>query len=217
MTGVEDLLGRKFGKLTVVDYGGYLIDSDGRKRSTVRCICDCGAEVIVRATRIRNGKTISCGCFQREKLRDRNLTHKSSGTRLYRIWCAMKTRCDNPNAYAYRNYGQRGIKICSNWANSFDEFQKWAYANGYNEDKSIDRIDNDGNYTPENCRWATTVEQANNKRNNRTLDYNGVIKTVSEWSKILGIPVYVIEDRVNKLCWDTVKALETPVKKGLNN
>lgn len=96
MRGVDDLVGRKFGRLFVVEEGERKIDSDGRHRTSVKCICDCGATVTVRATRVRNGKTLSCGCIQKENLAMRNSIHQSCQTRLYRIWCAMKTRCDNP-------------------------------------------------------------------------------------------------------------------------
>lgn len=212
MRGVDDLVGRKFGRLFVVEEGERKIDSDGRHRTSVKWICDCGATVTVRATRVRNGKTLSCGCIQKENLAMRNSIHQSCQTRLYRIWCAMKTRCDNPNTSIYKNYGGRGITVCDEWRNSFECFQKWALKSGYDDSKSVDRIDNNGNYTPANCRWATKIEQANNKRSNRMLYHNGVYKTVSEWAKVLNLPVYLIEDRVNKLGWSVEEALTLPIR-----
>lgn len=124
--------------------------------------------------------------------------HGGKGTRLYRIWTAMKTRCYNHNSQAYHNYGLRGIKVCDEWLNDFGEFKKWAYDNGYNECLTIDRVDNDGDYTPDNCKWSTVLEQCNNTRKNIKLCYNGDYRTISEWARVLDINVATLSHRYRK-------------------
>ena len=124
----------------------------------------------------------------------------------------MKARCVDSNSHKYHAYGGRGITICEEWLNSFEAFYDWAMANGYRDDLSIDRIDNDGNYCPENCRWATPKEQANNTRTNRLLEHNGEKRTVSEWADITGIAKKAIYRRLGR-GWSVEKALTTPLLK----
>lgn len=121
----------------------------------------------------------------------------------------MKRRCDSESSENYTYYGGRGISYCEKW-NSFENFQKWALSNGYREDLTLDRIDNDGNYEPSNCRWATLKMQGNNKRNNKILKYKGKELTMSQWSDYLGIPYTVIRDRINKCKGNVDKALSMP-------
>lgn len=184
-------------KLTVIEQLDDYISPNGRPQARLKCLCDCGNEVEDLASKIKNGKKLSCGCTK----------EKNTGTRLYRIWKGMKTRCYNLNAFKYDRYGGRGITVCDEWKNNFLNFKQWAYKNGYRDDLTIDRINNDGNYEPLNCRWVTMKEQSNNRENNYIIVYNGESHTLAEWSKKTGIKVITLWDRINLLGWSIEKAL----------
>lgn len=140
-------------------------------------------------------------------------THGKRYTRIYGIWADMKGRCLNPNRPKYVRYGGRGIQVCDEWRNSFASFYAWAMENGYREDLSIDRIDNDGNYCPENCRWITMREQASNKSTNHFITHDGQTLTMSEWARRIGISREVLKDRICRYGWEYERALTTPVRK----
>lgn len=134
-------------------------------------------------------------------------THKQSNTRLYGIWCAMKRRCNNKNTIAYADYGGRGIQVCDEWLNNYVAFMEWALSNGYSEILSIDRIDNDGNYEPSNCRWVDSVAQVANRRSNVVYTYNSESHIISEWASIFGIPYKTLHYRLSH-GWDIADALK---------
>lgn len=200
-----DLSGRRFDKWEVIKRGENISGKPGWL-----CRCECGTLKTVSGSNLRSGLSRNCGCVRQEKLEERNTTHGGCGTRIYRIWCLIKERTTNKNTPAYRWYGERGISMCQEWQD-FETFRVWAESNGYEADLTIDRIDNNGNYEPSNCRWVTQEQQANNTRKNRMLTNNGETHTVSEWARITGIKRSTISNRINRDGWEIEKALTTPV------
>lgn len=190
---IEDLSGRRFGSLTALSYA---------YRSDVghiywNCRCDCGNEVTVRANSLLRGDTTSCGCYVRSHNRELNTKHGMYGTPLNSVWNSMKQRCNNPNHQAYKNYGARGIFICDEW-NDFENFRDWALSNGYEEGLTIDRINNDDGYYPENCRWVDMITQANNRRTNTYITWNDETHTIAEWARLFGITYSALIQRIHR-------------------
>ena len=201
MARYKDIKNNRFGKLTAISF-----EYTKNEKSFWKCRCDCGNEKIVRADHLISGHTQSCGCITKTEHKATHITHNKSNTKLYAIWCSIKQRCFYKKSSNYKNYGGRGISICDEWKENFKTFYDWSINNGYKEGLSIDRIDVNGNYCPENCRWATITEQANNKRNNIQIEFNGVKKTISYWAKETGLSRETIYKRIYK-GWNTKDAL----------
>lgn len=202
-------IGDVFGKLTVV-----ALDKPS-KRSIERmwlCRCECGNMKSANDARLKIGHVKSCGCFMSQRIRETQTTHGQTKTPLYAVWRGIKARCNNPRHKAYARYGGRGITVCEEWNNSFETFKDWAYANGYSQELSIDRIDNDKGYSPDNCRWADVYTQANNMSHNITFCYNGETHTVAEWARILNVGYGALKKRV-KEGWNVDDVVNKPYKK----
>lgn len=193
----NNLTGQKFGRALVLKR----VENKGI-RVAYLCKCDCGNEFIALAHHLKGGGTKSCGCLRTElsKTRGKKLLtkHGKCKTRLYQIWASIKERCFCKTHRAFKDYGERGITICDEWANDFLVFEKWAHANGYSDNLTIDRIDVNGDYCPKNCRWATRQEQQNNRRACRYIEYNGKTKTIADWARYLNIPYGTLYNRIYK-------------------
>lgn len=192
----KNLNGKRFGKLVVIGEADDYIQPNGRRRSRVSCLCDCGNTIDVLRENVVSGKTKSCGCYRRTVSSNARKSHGDSESLLYGVWLSMKRRCDNENVPHYEDYGKRGITVCDEWQHSYESFRDWAMQNGYHEGLSIDRINNDMGYSPTNCRWADSKTQANNRRSNRKLTYNGETHNVTEWAELLGINPKTLFNRI---------------------
>ncbi len=208
MGKTSDLTGQKFGRLKVIGRAPNRIDASGKNRIYWECECECGTIAEVASDSLRSGRQQSCGCYKREYLHKAKSSHQETKSRLYGIWLAMKRRCDTDTLPCYKDYGGRGIQVCDEWVSDYTSFRNWAIQNGYNDGLSIDRIDNDGNYTPDNCRWVDSVAQANNRRSNHLLTLNGETHNITEWAKILGKNPKTLFSRVYS-GWSDEKALTT--------
>lgn len=211
-----DLTGQRFGKLVVI--GRAPNGNCGQTRWM--CECDCGNLTSATSQHLRAGNTKSCGCGKAKFTAEFNRATKTSHggashtnrSRLYKIYTGMKSRCFQKHSRAYKDYGGRGITICNEWLgeHGFENFRDWSLSHGYRDDLTIDRIDNDGNYSPENCRWVTMKQQTNNTRRNRYLTLNGETHTATEWGEITGINRITIVNRC-LAGWTDEEALTIPV------
>lgn len=192
----EDLTGKRFGRLRVIGFDN-MVRMGQRSTAKWKCICDCGNVVTVSQGSLLSGDTISCGCYRNEKFRERVTTHGLSNTPLYTVWNCMKQRCENSNDDYYQDYGARGIRVCDEW-HDFENFNEWGMTNGYSRGLTIDRIDNNGNYSPDNCRWADMITQANNRRSCRYITYAGNTHTIAEWARLFNISYFTLWGRINR-------------------
>lgn len=201
-----DLLGQRFGRLTVIE------ETNQRANGSIlwKCRCDCGNTVLVRSNHLRRGGVLSCGCYNRDII----TSHGETKTRLYRIWDCMRNRCLDADHPQYKDYGGRGITVCDEWS-SFEVFKEWAVANGYKNDAkrgdcTLDRIDVSGDYEPSNCRWVDMKTQGRNRRNNHMLTINGETHCIAEWGEIANI----IPSRISKRLvrgWSPYDAVFRPI------
>lgn len=189
MSKLIDLTGQRFERLIVLEKA----KSDNCGHTRWKCKCDCGNITVVNGCDLKRQKIKSCGCLHKQITKIvamNNKKHGKSKTRLYKIWSGVKSRCYYQKNIEYMNYGGRGIKVCNEWLNKengFMNFYNWAINNGYKENLTIDRIDNNGNYEPNNCRWITYIEQENNKRNNTLIQYKDKQYTLAQLSRKIGI------------------------------
>jgi len=207
MAKVIDLTGKRFGRWTVIRKYGR----NPKGKIMWLCKCDCGTAKIVRGTALTTGATQSCGCLAKELVRERMTIHGQCYSRLYRIWQDMKNRCENLKDIKYHEYGGKGITVCGEW-HDFSCFFQWAMGNGYYDSLSIDRIDGKKGYYPSNCRWATIIEQNNNKRNNRIISYCGKSQTMAMWCHEIGMPESTLGSRLSR-GWSIQRALTEPISR----
>jgi hypothetical protein len=209
---VKDRTGHVYGMLRVLSRAENTKDGKARWR----CICSCGAEIIAQSDNLQTGRTRSCGHVALEKLREyQSITHGMTDTPTYRSWTAMIYRCyakDNPRVY--KDYGGRGIFVCDQWLKSFDQF--YLDMGDRPDGCTLDRIDSNKGYYPENCRWATVEQQANNKRNNVFIEHDGQVLSLTQWSRLLGGNENLVAMRL-RYGWDKEKAVSTPVRKTISN
>ena len=201
-----DITGKRFGRLVVLKF-----DHAEKYRKYYLCKCDCGNTKIVLKGNLLAGYTLSCGCLQKERASKASLLPNDEA-RLHRIFGGMKHRCYDEKHNRYPRYGGRGIKICKEWLDNREEFVKWSIENGYAPGLSIDRIDNNGDYSPNNCRWVKKREQGLNMSRNVVISYNGESMPLKEWARKLGIKNTTLHNRLKYLGWSVEKAFTTPVR-----
>lgn len=205
-----NLTGMRFSRISVIrEYG---VSKHGE--ILWDCVCDCGNKKILPTNALRSGRTKSCGCYGTEKRKERMTTHGDTGNnkrhRIHRIWSAMLHRCNSESSNSVY-HAKRGISVCDEWF-EYITFKEWALSSGYKKDLSIDRIDNDKGYFPENCRWVGMDVQSRNKRSNHNITIDGVTKCMKDWSDIYGISYGTLTSRINILKWEPIKALTHPVQ-----
>lgn len=197
-----DITGQKFGRLTALK----LHHIKKYSRSTHRyweCQCECGNKCFVAQNQLTSGKTQSCGCLQNEYFKSKHNLHN---TRLYNIWCNIKARCTNPKHPNYNTYGNKGIIICDEWKTNFLSFYNWAVKNGYKDNLTIDRINVNGNYEPDNCRWVTRKVQGINRNTSKFITYNNKTLCITEWADLYNINRATLSWRLNH-GWNIEEAL----------
>jgi len=199
-----DLTGQRFGKLVAISIEKK---SDSSTRTYWNCVCDCGGKRVVSNDHLRSGDVTDCGCARKHV--SRWSKHNMYNSRLYGIWSLMKERCCNPKRKEYPNYGGRGICVCEEWKEA-KNFIEWSLNNGYSDELTIDRIDNNGNYCPKNCRWISRKEQMQNRRNNHYISFEGKTLTLTQLAKENGLTYSQLYKRL-KLGWTLEKAISEPI------
>ena len=203
MGSFKNRVGEKIGNLTVIERDEDFFSKGGSRRTMWKCKCDCGNVISVRADSLNGKHTLSCGCLQRKiasnngkKIGSMKSQEGLSREPLHNIWYLMLYRCNNPKSKAFHNYGGRGIKVCKEWDDGT---------------KTLDRINNNDDYSPQNCRWASAKEQNGNKRNNLRITLNEKTHIASDWDRMMGFPMGTISRRINA-GWDSEKAITTPIR-----
>lgn len=223
----------KYIDLTGMQFGKWYVKERDNDASGVRwiCQCECGTIRSVITAHLKNGASQSCGCVQKEicskRMTKLNTTHNLSKTKLYQIWIGIKQRCYDKNCLNYKYYGSRGTKVCKEWLdkeNGFTNFYDWAISNGWKDEKrlngrckwTIDRIDNNGDYEPSNCKWSTLEEQAVNTTRNHFVTFENKTLTLSQWARLKNIKYYLLIERLGRN-WSFKDALYKPVRKTKRN
>ena len=203
-----DLAGQRFGRWTVI----RRVESGAQGRVRFLCLCDCGTECVVYSNNLRSGRSTGCGCRRKEALRISRLVHGKKGTAEYEAWVALRRRCHDATNSGFAGYGGRGITVCERWdgPRGLENFLA-DMGRRPSPDHSLDRVDNDGPYSPENCRWATRSEQQRNTRRNHVITMDGRSLTVAEWSHVTGISFTTICGRL-RLGWSVERTLTAPVR-----
>ena len=199
----SNYIGKKYGRLTIKD-----VIHENSKCYFV-CDCDCGKQTKSYYYGVLHGTITSCGCYKKEVLQKLLSNHNKKDERLYIIWKSMKYRCNNKHSVSYKDYGMRGITVCKEWE-QFQNFCDWAYANGYEDKLTIERIDPNGNYCQENCCWIDRRRQQNNKRNTLKYTINGITKSLSDWCAEYNVSYHLVYQRVHYHDWNIEKALTKP-------
>jgi hypothetical protein len=208
---IEDIRGRRYGLLLVIGFGDV---KKPRRRTLWWFECDCGSRILLPRGDVVTGHTASCGCLQREvarqKMRKRHekLRHNMSGTKLYNVYQCMMARCYRSTNNRWESYGGRGIMVCDEWKNDKRTFFEWSKANGYEEGLQLDRINNDGHYSPDNCRWVTSFVNMNNTRRNRYIEYLDQGLTITQWARKLGMSDAKFRHRLITRKWTMDRIVE---------
>lgn len=205
MSNFIDLTGKKFNRLTVIER----MDNSPKGIVVWKCQCECGNYTFVRGSNLKSGAVKSCGCLGKDR---KKYTHCESKTKLYRQWKSMMYRCYKPNHRAYHLYGGRGIRVCEEWK-TYEGFKEWVLQTKPKDgdNLTVDRINVDGDYSPQNCRWVDMKTQANNRRSCRYYEYNGEVKDLMEWCDELSLDYKRVHNRIYKLKWSFERAITTPV------
>lgn len=198
-----NIVGKRFGRLIALEKTIF------KNRKYWICKCDCGKSTLVTYSDLKRSHTTSCGCYHTERIRSAK-THGVSRTRIYKIYKGMKQRCYNSNNPNYKDYGLKGVKVCDEWLDDPSAFYEWSIKNGYKPSLTIDRIDSNKGYSPNNCRWATRLQQSNNLNTNKVIEFKGESRNLSEWSKITKINYSTLQQRFNR-DWTTEEALTIPI------
>lgn len=204
-----DESGKRYGRWLILDYAGTH-PTNPNAGAMWNARCDCGTLRVICRTNFAYGGSTSCGCLQREKCSARRTTHGRTKSPEYSAWRSMRCRCHNPDYFGYKNYGARGIVVCERWRDSFENFLA-DMGERPSPDHSLDRNDNSGPYSPENCVWATAREQINNRRNTRFLTLDGVTKPLTEWARDLNISRQTIASRI-RYGWPVERILTATVQ-----